>query len=114
MRSAQGRGRQGGDRGVRRFALRLWGKLPAGVKVRFFRELLLAAARADRAAPDGVTQESGATKSDAARRLGTGEKTTQRIDSAMPAQPIANAPRTPLCSAANAAIRAPMGEPVPR
>jgi len=59
---------------VRRFALRLWGKLPAGVKVRFsqldglpdliaeqarflamHRELLLAAARAHRVAPDGAT-----------------------------------------------------------
>ena len=32
MRSAEGRGGQGGDGGVRRLALRLWGRLPAGVK----------------------------------------------------------------------------------
>src|SRR5260370_30662674 len=43
----------------------------------------------------------------AVRTRGSGEKTRNRIDAAMPAQPSAMAPRRPTCSATNAATRAP-------
>ena len=54
-------------------------------------------------------QAAGATASDAWRIRGSGEKTSSRIDRAMPAQPIAMPPRMPIVPATAAARSAPRG-----